>query len=204
MPEAISGNQSEHLQNQPPHLEQNMNVSTELTTYIDRALLTPIRERLASFSAKSERGNRVTQRTRNGLWESEYLPQDITRFEQMRQEVQKGNFNGIAAELQTRRAEPEARLAELRPQLRPRGDMSQDEQYFALKNEILVGERIREKVNDVLDGSEQAWIDSSIELRKSMQDETERGKLMSDINREQQTLNEITHLQQLISQPPQS
>jgi hypothetical protein len=81
--------------------------------------------------------------------------------------------------------------------------MHRDEEYFALKKEILRGEQIRDKVKDVLDAPEQEWVEESIELRKQKQRETERGRLMSEINRDQQTLNEITHLQQLISQPQQ-
>jgi len=167
-----------------------------LTAYADRRLLKPLREHASSRAMSSKPAGRLE------VNEDELISKEIAHFEQMRQEVQQGNFSSIATELQARRAEPEARLAELRPQLRPRGEMHGDDEYFALKEEILAGERIREKVTGVLDGTELAWVVKSIEYRKDKQNETARGRLMGNINREQQTLDEITSLQQLISQPP--
>lgn len=197
MPEEVIRDQSEHRQNQPQHFEQSSGASTELTAYIDSTLLTPLRERAGSRAMASNPAGRLEAN------EDELIPQEIAHFERMRQEVTQGNFSSIAIELQARRAEPETRLAELRPRLRPRGEMNRDDEYFALKEEILIGDRIREKVKGVLDDTELVWVVKSNEYRKDKQGETERGRLMKDINREQQTLNEITLLQQLISQPLQ-
>src|SRR5258708_4017485 len=147
-----------------------------LTAYADRTLLTPLRECASSRAMASNPAGRLE------VNEDELISQEIAHFEQMRQEVQEGNFSGIAAELQARRAEPETRLAELRPQLRPRGEMNRDDEYFALKEEILTGERVREKVKGVLDDTELAWVDKGSEYRKDKQGETERGRLMRDIN----------------------
>jgi hypothetical protein len=197
MPEEVIRDQSEHRQNQPQHFEQSKGASTELTMYIDNTLLKPLRERAGSRALASNPAGRLE------VNEDERISQEISRFEQMRQEVTQGNFSSIATELQARRAEPETRLAALRPRLRPRGEMNREDEYFALKEEILTGDRIREKVKGVLDDTELAWVVKSNEYRKDKQSETERGRLMRDINKEQQTLDEITHLQQLISQPPQ-
>jgi hypothetical protein len=188
------GYQSEPQQSQP---EQRTSVSTQLTAYIDGIETRP-RERLAYLN---KRGIEARQPL-NGREPGE-LQKEIVRLEHMKQEVRQGNFSSIATELQTRRAEPEARLAELRPQLRPRGEMGQDDEYFALKEEILAGEKIQEKVKDVLDTTEQAWVVKSIKYRKDKQGETARGRLIRVIDKEQQALDKITHLQQLISQPPQ-
>ena len=207
MPTEASGDQPGHPQDRSSNLEQRNDVSKELTIYIDRQMLVPLKERASMFAEHRARGSVATQNINidnEGHTEEEYLPRDIARFERMRKEVQEGNFSGIAAELQARRAEPEASLTELRPQLRPPGQMYQDEEYFALKKAILAGEQIRDKVKGVLDASELEWVRESIDLRQQKQGETERGRLMSAINKEQQTLNGITHLQQLISQPPQS
>ena len=168
-----------------------------LTAYADRTLLTPLRERANSRAMASNPAGRLE------VNEDELISKEIAHFEQMRQEVQQGNFSGIAAELQARRSETEAKLAELRPQIRPRGEMKRDDEYFALKEEIVVGEKIREKVKGVLNEAELAWVAQSIEDRKRKQGGTPRGELMGGLNREKQTLDEITHLQQLISQPNQ-
>src|SRR5436305_1220018 len=153
---------------QSPEQHPN-NPINALTAYVDRTLLTPLRERASSRAMASKPAGRLE------VNEDELISKEIAHFEQMRQEVQHSNFSGIATELQTRRAEPEARLAELRPQLRPRGEMYRDDEYFALKEEILTGERIREKEKRVLDDTELAWVVKSIEYRKDKQSETARG-----------------------------
>jgi len=179
-----------------------------LTTYINRKLLAPLRERSAMFANAAERGGVQQSLAQNlnanneGLSEEEHIPQEIARFERMRQRVQERNFTGIAIELQARRAASEAEIARLQSQGRPRGEMARDDEYFALKEAILTGEKIQAKVQGVLNDTELAWIAQRVEDQKRKQGGTPRGELMGWLTREKRTLDEITHLQQLLSQPP--
>ncbi len=150
----VPGFDQESQNVQPQGVEKRPQAPGELLAYIDNDI--------AQLRA------RIDRLKKGNIFDIGYEEQ-LTLFERLRQEAENGQFNGITALLESRRAEAEQAFTASRQKLHGRGEMPGDDEYFALKDEILTGEKLSEKVSGIVDDAERAWLRHSIALREQKQ-----------------------------------
>jgi hypothetical protein len=122
----------------------------------------------------------------------------LKKYQQIQEELAHIQYDGLTAELRGERLQHENNLIKLRQKIRPRDEMAGDAHYFALKDDILACQSMLAQAGDALDQQSKAWIANNIGTSKQAQIATERGRIMHQITRTQDRINQLKSLQQLL------
>lgn len=123
----------------------------------------------------------------------------LKRYQQIQEELANNHYQSIAIELHNECRQYEDNLTALQQQLRPRGQMPDDAHYFKLKDDILAAERALTQVAGDIDQESKTSIVNKIMASKHAQSETVRGRLMLQIIKTQEHINQLKSLQQLLT-----
>jgi len=124
--------------------------------------------------------------------------QRLKKYQQIQEELAHEQYDGLAAELRSECLQYEDNLKKLRQKIRPRHEMAEDARYFALKDDILAYQSMLTQTGNALDQKSKAWITNKIEASKQAQIATERGRIIHQITRMRDHINQLKSLQQLL------